>query len=561
MNAPFSWAQAPVVTATDMDVRYLARNAFHGIKNIKRLTLRRLNLTTIEEGAFENSSSLRNIQISECPLATLDGIKNLRDLTQLMIKGASIKSFQYDYVKGLHSLKILDISEGVLENIFPDIAGSTGEGLQPRSGENGQATEALSCSRQCQHPLLNLTNLIFSQNSIEFILPGVFCCFPSLRDLTLSNNLIRDLSATSFIGLKNLINLALSSNNIMHFPKGIFNFLPKLQILKMDMNYINFIYSDSFVQLPLVSEIVHSYTLASVTILRLDKNNITEIEKYAFQKLPSLKVLSMRHNHITNLGMGMFHGLIQLEMLILSYNHVTHISGGTFATLNMIKYIHLYSNKIELLDSQVFSNCTHLERLDLGHNKIKEIHPDHFTDLINVKMLSLDSNKITSIQVDTFKAMMKLSTLSLRSNQIHVIDTGTFLHTPSLNVLNLRNNQIQNLTKGMFLVKQYLNLLDNPLHCTCGMLWMKNVAQNGASRYLPLCMNAPKYAIYEYLDNFCCEMTAGGCQFEDPKFETTTVSLPQIQGDVYAIIITGTMLLFVIVITIVIHIFKQRKCK
>ena len=250
-----------------------------------------------------------------------------------------------------------------------------------------------------------------------------------------------------------------------------------------------------------------------------------------------------------------------MKSILFYFSNVILISGGTFGTLDMIKKIYLYSNKIESLDAQAFSNCTHLERLDLGHNEIKEIHPDHFTDLINVKMLSLDSNKITSIQVDTFKAMMKLSTLSLRSNQIHVIDTGTFLHTPSLNVLNLRNNQIQNLTKGMFLVKQYLNLLDNPLHCTCGMLWMKNVAQNGASRYLPLCMNAPKYAIYEYLDNFCCEMTAGGCQLEDPKFETTTVSLPQIQGDVYAIIITGTMLLFVIVITIVIHIFKQRKCK
>ena len=560
MNGPFSWAQAQRVTATDMDVRHLARNAFHGVKNIKRLILMRLNLTTIEEGVFENSSSLRNILISECPLVIVDGIKNLSELTELTITGASFKSLQYDHVKGLHSLKTLKMSKSVLEYIFLDVANSSGEGLQPRSGDIGQATEAMSCIRQCQHPLLNLTKLIFSHNSIEFILPGVFCCFPSLRDLILSNNLIRDLSATSFIGLKNLINLDLSSNNIMHFPKGIFNYLPKLQLLSLVRNYINFIYSDSFVQLPLVSEIVPSYTPASIDNLKLDGNNITEIEKYAFQKLPSLKVLSIHHNYIASLALGIFHGLNQLEILILSYNQITHIPGCIFCALHMIKMIYIQDNEIEFLDSEAFSNCTHLEYLNLRHNKIKEIHPDHFTGLINVKTLSLESNKISSIQVNTFKAMKKLFKLQLANNQIHILDAGTFLQTPSLNMLHLENNQIQNLTRGMFLVKRYLNLINNPLLCTCGMLWVKNVTENGASRYLPLCMNAPKYTIYEYLDDFCCEITAGGCQFEDAKFDTTTVSLPQIP-DLYAIIITTTMLLFVIVITIVLHIFRQQKCK
>ena len=539
-----------------MDVRHLARNAFQGVNNIKRLRLVRLNLTTIEEGVFENSSSLRSIQISECPLVIVDGIKNLRDLTELVITGASIKSVQYDLVEGLHSLKSLHIGRSVVEYIFPDIADSTGEGLQPRNGENGQTTEAMSCSRQCQHPLLNLTKISLSQNSIEFILQGVFCCFPSLRDLKLSNNLITDLRATSFIGLQNLRYLDLSSNNIMHFPKGIFNYLPKLQVLIMVSNYINVIYSDSFVQLPLVSQMVPSYTPSSISVLDLDKNNITKIEKYAFLKLPLLRILSMRYNYITNLEVGIFDGLNQLETLMLSYNHVTHISGGIFGTLHMMKKIYVTKNKIELLDSQAFSNCTHLEVLHLDHNRIKEIHPDNFTDLINVKMLSLKSNKISSIQVDTFKAMKKLSTLLLTSNQLHTIETGTFLQTPSLNRLNLDNNQIQNFTKGMFLAKRYLNLRNNPLLCTCEMLWMKNVTENRAPMYmyLPLCMNAPKYTIYEYLDTYCCEITAGGCQSEDPKFEITTVSLPQIRGEFYAIIIT--MLLFVIVITVV-----RRKCR
>ena len=545
-----------------MDVRHLARNAFQGVNNIKRLRLVRLNLTTIEEGVFENSSSLRSIRISECPLVILDGIKNLSELTELTIMGASFKSLQYDYVKGLHSLKILHIGRSVVEYIFPDIADSTGEGLQPRNGENGQTTEAMSCSRQCQHPLLNLTKIIFSQNSIEFIFPGVFCCFPSLHDLKLSNNLIRDLCATSFIGLQNLRYLDLSSNNIMHFPKGIFNYLPKLQVLKMVSNYINVIYSDSFVQLPFVSQMVPSYTPSSISILHLDKNNITKIEKYAFLKLPSLRILSIQYNYITNLEVGIFDGLNQLETLILPSNHVTHIPAGIFGTLHMIKIIHVQENKIEFLDSQAFSNCTHLEVLNLNHNRIKEIHPDTFTDLINVKMLSLESNKISSIQVDTFKAMKKLSTLQLTSNQLHTIETGTFLQTPSLNRLDLDNNQIQNFTKGMFLAKRYLNLRNNPLLCTCGMLWMKNVTENRAPMYmyLPLCMNAPKYTIYEYLDTYCCEITAGRCQSEDPKFETTTVSLPQIP-DLYAIIITTTMLLFVIVITVVLLIFRQQKCK
>ena len=552
-NVSFSWLHAPRVRLLFMDIGQLTRKSFHGVLNLKWLTLSNLNLTTLEEQAFPNIRSLRQIYISECPLVTLSGMENLSGLSQLIVDGASIQTLQYEAINGLRSLQSLIIRKSSLEYIFTDMIENTNDSLHSCTG-NGYSNRTMSRSmhfRKTQHVLHNLTNIDFSYNAIQFIFSGVFCSFPSLTHLNLQNNIIRDLYVDSFTGPQNLDTLILDSNKITFLPQGIFSSLSNLQKLYLSGNNIKRVHSDVFDPLPLIMQNDSLHAYATVKYLNLNNNHIKTIDQHAFQNLVSLKSLHMSLNYIESLEMGTFYGLNVLEHLNIAYNQITFIQDGIFTPLIMLRYLYGGHNKIKHLNQTAFLNCTRLEILNLDFNEIGVLHQDLLTGLINLEKLSLISNKIKSILPDTFKANKRLYYINLASNRIHTIGSGTFLPIPLLNKLLLQNNQIHSLTKDL-LVSGYLNLVNNPLKCRCNLFWIKNMTRDGLFWNLPFCNASTKLTIYEYLDTFCCENKPGLCQPVDNHLKEPT-------KHIHSIIFTFGMFYVIVVVIIVLLIYRHWK--
>ena len=553
-NVSFSWLNAPTVVLSLMDIRQLTRTSFQGVLNLKYLTLSNLNLTAIKKQAFPNMRTLRRIYISECPLVTLAGLENLRSLSELYIVGASIQTILYEAIAGLRSLKYLNMRKGSLEYIFPGMINKTNNSLQSWT-DNVNSSKTMSCSMHgetTEYGLHNLTKIDFSQNSIQFIFPGTFCYFPSLLQLYLQRNRIRDLHVDSFLGSQNLDILDLSSNEITFLPQGIFSSLPNLQNLRLNENNIKHIYSVVFNPLSIITHNDSTYGPATIKYLFLRNNHIKTIDRYAFQSLVSLKLLGVSYNYIDSLEVGTFYGLNVLEILYINYNQITHINGGVFTTLPMLHYLQAMHNKIKYLNPKAFSNCTRLEELSLAFNEISELHPELLTGLIHLKRLSLRVNKITFIHIDTFKSNKRLSLVDLSSNHIQTIDSGAFLPVPLLGILHLQNNQIHSVTKDIFFVSHYLNLVGNPLKCRCDLYWMKNMTKVGVSWYLPLCNVSTKLSIYKYLDKFCCENEHG---------VSKRPALPSFKRykHMNTIIFTGSMLFVTVVVIIVLLIRRHKK--
>ena len=552
-NMSFSWLHAPHVKLISMDIGQLTRKSFHGVLNLKWLKLSNLNLTTIEEHAFPNIRSLRQIIISECPLVTLSGMENLSGLSQLIVDGASIKTLQYEAIDGLCSLQSLITRKGSLKHIFPDVFHNTNNSLHSFTG-NGNSNKTMSCNMHFQktrYVLHNLTNIDFSDNAIQFIFPGVFCSFPSLSRLNLRNNIIRDLYVDSFMGPQNLDTLILDSNKITFLQQGIFSSLSTLKNLYLRGNNIKRVHSDVFDPSPLITLNDSLHGAATVKYLDLKNNHIKKIDQHAFQNLVSLKSLLVSLNHIGSLEMGTFYGLNVLEHLDISYNQITFIQDGIFTPLIMLRYLYAGHNKIKHLNQKAFLNCTQLEILNLDFNEIRELHQDLLTGLIHLEKLSLISNKIESIQPDTFKTNKRLYYINLASNRIRTIGFGTFSPIPLLNILLLQNNQIHSLTKDL-LVLRYLNLVNNPIKCRCDLFWIKNMTRDGAFWNLPFCNASTKLEIYEYLDTFCCENKPGLCQPVDNHQIKPT-------KHIHTVIFTGSMFYVIVVVIIVLLIHRHWK--
>uniref|UniRef100_A0A673YMU1 Slit homolog 3 (Drosophila) n=1 Tax=Salmo trutta TaxID=8032 RepID=A0A673YMU1_SALTR len=114
--------------------------------------------------------------------------------------------------------------------------------------------------------------------------------------------------------------------------------------------------------------------------LDLDRNNITRISKVDFSGIKNL-----RDNQITVIERGAFQDLKQLERLRLN------------------------RNKLQVLPELLFQSTPKLGRLDLSENQIQAVPRKAFRGITTVKNLQLDSNHISCIEDGAFRIWSFLS--------------------------------------------------------------------------------------------------------------------------------------------------------
>lgn len=224
---------------TTVDLFYINNSTIGILKNSSLSTLRINNMQlsgckikTIEDDAFkgqENSLrtlNLKDNELTEIPTATL---KNLRNLTVLDVSLNKISRVEDDAFKTLKlvTLKIADneitMAPGALRGLEKSLKNLNLKGTRQKS-----VPEAL-------RGLKTLAFLDLSQNSIKE-LPGAagkkaFEGLNSLTGLNLERNLIQNIGADAFHGVKDtLSSLSLLNNLIPDFPTGAISSIHDLRV-------------------------------------------------------------------------------------------------------------------------------------------------------------------------------------------------------------------------------------------------------------------------------------------------------------------------------------------
>ncbi|KAI4459845.1 antigen bsp putative-related [Holotrichia oblita] len=362
-----------------------------------------------------------------------------RDLEELSINFANLKSIKNNAFQRLRSLRKLDLSENLISvieaNAFEDVA-------------------------------FSLTTLILAHgfaSTLQELPLDSFRYLKNLKELDISNNKLKSLADTSFHFLKKLRVLEVQDNVIENVLKGTFqgDTHSELEIIYFSFNHITSIQQHTFVN------------LASLEQLHLDDNRIENIERRAFMNLAKLKRLNLKGNRISTISYEAFQNLPELEDLDMSYNNINNFEFSMFdlvGTLSMLR-VNVSHNKIRELsvnfsftfsqDSGVGGLHSNIKVLDLSYNNITSISKQYFQPaILSLTHLYLSNNKIINATKDVFGNIDHLQVLDISYNQLGEIDFDTFRNTRRLQILRASHNNIVEVSYDLFRSLSNLRIVD-----------------------------------------------------------------------------------------------------
>lgn len=268
-------------------------------------------------------------------------------------------------------------------------------------------------------PLRSLRKLNLSQNRLSIegfgndlassttpLTSSPIPCPMVLETLDLSFNTIRKLGSNGFVRMRQLIELRLQNNQIEDVEEGAFGGLNQLKLLNLSSNRLVTLPFRLFTGNPHLRE------------LHLQNNSITALSPSLFSTLDELLLLDLSRNGLSSLSIkdAVFGGLVRLMVLKLSFNALSFI------------------------DPLVFSNLMSLQALQLDNNRIENLHPEAFVSLSNLHVLDLTRNRLSFIDARLFGNMFVLRQLYLDHNKIRRIEEGVLLNVTSLRDLGLAGN-------------------------------------------------------------------------------------------------------------------------
>ncbi|XP_062843227.1 extracellular matrix protein 2 [Trichomycterus rosablanca] len=251
---------------------------------------------------------------------------------------------------------------------------------------------------------------------------------PELKSLSLQGNVITLIPAEAFNGVPNLEWIDFGKNRIAS--SGIdpqaFKKLKFLTRLYMDGNLL---------------EHVPPGLPPSLQELKINENNLQEIEDGSFEGLSNLVILELEGNLLSegNVHPRAFAPLTQLTYLRMGRNHFRTIPLGLPASL---QELHLESNLIDEIPEGAFNQSRNLNVIVLRHNKIDELRMAPLAWINHGKLESIDLSHNNLHLVPSFLPR-SLVHLVLVGNQIERVPGFVFAHmAPGLEYLYLSFNKL-----------------------------------------------------------------------------------------------------------------------
>ncbi|GFT27443.1 uncharacterized protein NPIL_127751 [Nephila pilipes] len=332
----------------DSNLRWIAPDAFSGMKSLLMLTLHNVTLLSFPPESLSRLSSLISLRLPENELYEL----------------------AYRDLRGAGKLKYLSLAANKLTHVergsFPIILVTL-----------SLANNYLSTLNKSIRRLVNLEWLFLNDNRLR-TLEGELDGLHNLRKLNLARNSLCRLGS-SFHHLDNVQEIYLQYNSIHELGTSLQN-LSQVRNLNLSMNRLaNLSYSD-FVG------------LNSLESLDLSGNLITAING-AFHSLSNLRRLDLTQNRLLSFCFMEIKPLTKLSILDISENRLHYlISDSSVATLP-VERVFMARNNLTTL-SNFLSHFTTLEAVDISFNQFRILKTTDFTMSSRIDYISVTGNPL-----------------------------------------------------------------------------------------------------------------------------------------------------------------------
>ncbi|XP_037084495.1 toll-like receptor 2 type-2 [Pollicipes pollicipes] len=428
-----------ILDVSETNISHLAAHSLEFFRAVSVLKLENNQLGSIDDGAFFNMSSLRNLSLSQ---------NRLTDLGENVLKGAS------------NLVELL-----VSYNKFNNLSMVT------------RATTAITAP--------SLLHLSIGGNNFSVVRRQDFAAMRNvpIQDLQLHENRIQHIEPYAFKDLKHLRRLRLRRNHLEI--AEVVEMITAMQNSTLEVIDLSMIGKYSIVELrPVLDAIANS----SITALQLNHYCFPFLFKIHFPALDKLKVLTLAQCGISVIYENTFEEFVSLEQLDLSDNYLSYVPSAVLLpnlhSLDLSRSEQLpYFSRFSLYQYR-FRDMVNLRYLDLSNNRIVNLERGAFVGLENLTVLMMKNSEIRQVANFTFSMMENLSELYLSNNPLNnqvfeytwqgltklavlfldncTISTSDLYlrETPRLEILNMKNNFIQTLTHATFGHLRFLSAVD-----------------------------------------------------------------------------------------------------
>lgn len=425
---------------------------------------------------FQNSASVRFLQIGDCRGSVLDG--SLRNRFMNMVS-FNITSFEVENISSA------DLNFSLLEKFL--------------ASYNKLTTVTAWLFRNS--PLMNEIDLSF--NKISIIEREAFFGLKKLKMLNLQNNLIESIDNDTFKENEEIMTLNLQNNPIHRFDSNIFSLLVSLSAVHILYDNPTEIDTTS-----IGSRFVFEEDNEGQFALRI--KNGTKCIHFTNDIFSKVRYFNISGDQLNNTVRVIDQLGPLVETLDISSNYLGELSAQTFKRFANLKYLNVENTQISSINSdfvQFLNNNEKLEILNLNHNSIESGNCELFifganSSKLEIIIENIDLNCLTdSFQIDAenenttashvnvtesivgslfknrsfiklsgnkFQSFMKtiallvpsIESLDLSSNFVGQINTTTFERFNNLQYLNLSYSNLTNFGFQSFYHQRKLKVLD-----------------------------------------------------------------------------------------------------
>uniref|UniRef100_A0A671U4P1 Leucine rich repeat containing G protein-coupled receptor 6 n=1 Tax=Sparus aurata TaxID=8175 RepID=A0A671U4P1_SPAAU len=273
------------------------------------------------------------------------------------------------------------------------------------------------------------TYLDLSMNNISEIQPRVFQCHKSTSNARtwmdshaqkptldcviisprrrLDANLLSEVPAGAFRGVRSLRHLWLDDNSLTEIPVTALDSLPSLQAMTLALNQITHIPDYAFTN------------LSALVVLHLHNNKIQSMDARCFEGLHSLETLDLNYNDLQEFPVAI-RTLSKLQELGFHNNNIKAIPERAFVGNPQLQTIHFYENPIQSVGKSAFQFLPKLHTLELSYNQIEDL--PSFYHCSALQEIGLQHNQIRRIELSTFQQLVSLRALPSISVCIYLRD-------------------------------------------------------------------------------------------------------------------------------------------
>lgn len=401
----------------------------------------------MEPGPFDPLTSLEYLKLSSCNLSSIhaESFARLENLRELELDDNDLSSLDWTAVLSpLVRLEHLNIRKNGITNLPGDAF-----------AKNLYLRQLNLADNELQH--LNVDSTLGHNLN-------------SLHSLDLSNCNLQDrLSEEAFRNASKLRVLNLSGNPMFAADlTAVLRHLPKLQKLSLA--------NCSLRRLPQAFE-----NLEQLVELDVSHNPLSDAFVHLLNPLKDLEYLDMSYCNLGYVGNDTFALMTELKKLIMSGNMLHKLEQGLFTNLTRLESLELNDCGLKSpIDPKIFGDRVYTSIVELKLSKNPLVIPDEGPllpkQLSSLEVLDLSHCDITRLNEDIFSRNLNLTRLNLANNKIDATDNLILLNKlEALEQLDLSHNNLTTVNPRLFKANPRLssiNLIGNPFVCNCSLVEM-----------------------------------------------------------------------------------------